>query len=273
VRAESARKQDAAASREASGSPASGLASVRRRAPAREAWEQLAEPLRKKQGIRVLFFGITQYGKSTGVKDFLAYLQAEKLIELTIIHDIKLRRPQYRGEIIHEADALYSTPPEQYPTIRVLRKRDVDHVPSVEAAAKLCFEGAWDGTSTLLVVDEFHWALSEGGDRFEAPHVNRLFCEGGGMGGSIIATKQIPQHTPTAAIAQSKLVFFRQADKVLKFLVRQGTIDEKDTEVIGSLEIGEFVTLDAEDNFNGVVYEVPDPAHSRTPAPEEDVTE
>lgn len=268
VRAPETRSKDARPNAEVAGGPSERVRGLRR-APAREAWSQLAAPLRKGQGIRVLFFGITQYGKSTSVRDFLAYLESEKLTDLTVIHDVKMKRPQFEGEIIHEADHIPANPPERYPATRVLRRRDVNHVPSVEAAAKFCFEQAWDGCRTLLVVDEMRWALTESGDSFDAPHVRRIYCEGGGLGSSIIATKQLPQHTPSEAIGQSKIVFHRQADKVLKFLVRQGTIDERDAEVISSLDVGEFVALDAEDNFDGTVYVTPPPARRAAPEEEE----
>jgi hypothetical protein len=268
VRADAASGKDARSNAAMAGGPSDRLRSLRR-APAREAWDQLAKPLRNGQGIRVLFFGITQYGKSTSVRDFLAYIATERLVDLTLIHDVKMKRPQFEGQIIHDADVIPANPPERYPATYVLRRRDVDHVPSVEVASRFAFEQAWDGTRTLLVVDEMRWALTESGDSFDAPHVRRIYCEGGGLGSSIIATKQLPQHTPSEAIGQSKLVFHRQADKVLKFLIRQGTIDERDAEVISQLDVGEFVALDAEDNFDGTVYLTPPPARRAVPDEQE----
>jgi hypothetical protein len=240
-----------------------------RHAPAVEAWEQLATPLTNRKGIRVLFFGITQWGKSTGVRDFLAYVRDQQLVDLTLIHDIKERLPQYDGEIINEADDVPKRPPERYPATRVLRKRDVDHIPSVEAAAKLAFESAYDRTTSMLVIDEFRWALTEGGDKITAEHVTRIFSEGAGIGASIVATKQIPQNTATVAMAQSRLVFFRCATKVVNFLARQGYIDQADGQVIENLELGQFVVIDPEDNFNMTIYQVPAPKRAPPPTEEE----
>jgi len=239
--------------------PARGVRSVR---PAIEAWAEFARPLRERKGIRLQFYGITQYGKTTSLKSFLAYIQRERLVELTIIHDIKMRRPQYPGEIIHDADELYDRQPELYPATRVLRRRDVNHIPSVEKAAKLVFESAYDGTTSMLVLDEQRWALTEGGNQFESEHTKRIYCEGAGLGASVLATKQLPQNTPTDCHAQARLIFHRCADKVLKFLVRQGTIDEGDAEVIKALDVGQFVALDAEQNFDGIVYETEKPSEA-----------
>ena len=49
-----------------------GLGDVR---PAREAWELLCAPLYQRKGIRLTVYGITGKGKTTAVKDLLAFIR------------------------------------------------------------------------------------------------------------------------------------------------------------------------------------------------------
>lgn len=224
--------------------------------PAREAWAKIADPLRRRKGIRVLAFGITTKGKTHGVADFLEFVIDRNLVELLIIHDVKKPTPQYEGEIIHEATAIYSQPPETYPARRVLRRRDIDHLPSVEGAARVTLESAYDGITTMLVVDEFSRAVNDAG-KYTAPTVERLVCEGADFGASLVATKQLPQYTPTSAMAQSDLVVFGQNGKGASYFVGENYVPPEAGELIERLDQRHFVLIPAEGNFDGHVYEVP----------------
>jgi hypothetical protein len=224
--------------------------------PAREAWAKIADPLRRRKGIRVLFFGITTKGKSHGVADFLDFIVAANLIELVLIHDVKKPTPQYTGEIIHEARDIYRHPPESYPARRVLRRRDLDHMPSVEAAARVTLESAYEQISSMLVIDEFARALNDSG-KWAAPSAERLTSEGADFGGSIVGTKQLPQYTPTTALAQSDLVIFGLNGKGASYLVDEKYIPPPGGELVARLEQRRFILVPAEGDFDGHVYEVP----------------
>lgn len=224
--------------------------------PAAEAWAKIAGPLARRKGIRVLAFGITTKGKTHGVADFLDFVIDRNLVELLIIHDVKKPTPQYAGEIIHEATGIYTEPPESYPARRVLRRRNIDHVPSVEGAARVTLESAYDGITTMLVVDEFSRAVNDAG-KYTAPTVERLVCEGADFGASLVATKQLPQYTPTSAMAQSDLVVFGQNGKGASYFVGENYVPPDAGELIERLEQRHFVLIPAEGNFDGHVYEVP----------------
>lgn len=242
-----------------------GVRSVR---PAREAWEKIAAPLRKGDGIRVLFFGITGKGKTTGLKDFLKYLLDEHLLELVFVHDVKYTdRQQYEGEPIYEADEFdVDNPPETYPAVRVLRRRNLDHIPSYDRAARKVVVIGNTGVMTALVGDEFSRALEEelktvdGKDKpFKKGETMRLVCEGRGVHASHLAAKQLPQFTPSEISDQSDLVIFGLASKGVNHLLDSNTIDAPAGEVIPRLEVGQFVWQPSEGDFNGIVYQVPAP--------------
>lgn len=224
--------------------------------PATEAWEKIADPLRRRKGIRVLFFGITTKGKSHGVADFLDYVVDRNLVELVLIHDVKKPQPQYEGTIIHEADDLGRNPPASYPARLVLRKRNLDHMPSVEGASRKVLEAAYEGITSMLVIDEFARALTDGG-AWEAPSAKRIWCEGADFGASGIGTKQLPQYTPTSALAQSDLVIFGLNGKGASYLVKEDYIPAAGGELAARLDQRRFILIPAEGNFDGHVYEVP----------------
>jgi hypothetical protein len=228
--------------------------------PAERAWRKIAAPLRERLGVRVLFFGITGSGKTTGVKDFLRYLAREHLVELTLIHDVKKPLPQYEGEVIHEAREIYEADktPESYPATRVLRRRGLDHMPSVEGAARVTMECGYNDVATMLVVDEFQRGLTDGG-KFESASLRRIFCEGYGLHASIVATKQLPQFVPTEATGQSAKVYFRLTREGTNFLADEKKIPKDQAEILTGLDVGQFTLVPEEGDFDGMVYQVPPP--------------
>ncbi len=254
-----ARRQNGARSR--AEVPSEGQPSVRRlreTRPAKGAWERICEPLRQRKGIRVLFYGITGKGKTHGIADLLDFILDQRLLELVIIHDVKLPEIQYRGEVIYEATTLLTPEgaPEEFPAVRILRKRNLDHMPSVETAARVTLESGYNDISTGLVVDEFQRALTDGG-KFESPSVKRIFCEGLGMHASIIASKQLPQYTPTEASGQSTVVYFGLNGEGANFLADEKKITQDMRDVIRGLTVTQFVYVPQEGDWDGFVYEVP----------------
>ncbi len=231
--------------------------------PAREAWELLAAPLREGKGARLTVYGITGKGKTTGVIQFLDFCRDEGLIDLVLIHDVKFReRQQYEGAVIHEARAIYTVDhaPVEYPATVVLRKRGLDHMPSVEEAARVTLESADQGIRTMLVVDEFARALEEdipGG--FRKGSVNRVSCEGFGLGASLIAIKQLPQFMPSEVRTQSELVIFGIAGDGLGHLLDEKAMPASMEKAVTKLERGQFMIKPAEGEPNLVVYQVPPP--------------
>jgi hypothetical protein len=160
--------------------------------------------------------------------------------------------------VIHEATVVQTAQgaPENFPAVRVLRKRDIDHVPSVEGAARVTLESGYSDVTSLLVIDEFQRALSDGG-RFDSPSVRRLFCEGLGMHASIIAAKQLPQHTPTEATGQSTVIYFGTNGEGANFLLDEKKISREMYEVIRGLNERQFFYVPQEGDWDGFVYEVP----------------
>lgn len=231
---------------------------IRSPRPAADAWGRIAEPLRERKGIRVLFYGITGKGKTHGIADLLDFIIDDGLAELVLIHDVKLPEKQYAGDVIHEAHVVKTLEgaPESYPAVRVLRKRNIDHMPSVEGAARVTLESGYADVSTILVVDEFQRALTDGG-KFESPSVRRIFCEGLGMHASIIASKQLPQYTPTEATGQSTVVYFGLNSEGVNFLLDEKKVSKDMYEVIRGLAVRQFVFVPQEGDWDGNVYEVP----------------
>lgn len=264
VRQPSPREQGPDPHAEMARAPAGGLRALRRREPAAAAWARLAAPLRRKEGIRVGALGISGAGKTTGLVDFVASLQTERLIDVTLIYDIKLPIPQYPGQVSHDANDITNSPPERYPAAMVLRRKDLDHEPSLEDAARVTLHASYHGVPTLLLVDEFARALSPSGREFTAPSVRRLLSEGRALGASLLWTTQLPQRTPTEAFDQSQILLFRCGAKALAYLIDQRVIDEKTAAVVAALERGQFVLVASDEDFDGIVYEVPPP---RSPAP------
>lgn len=239
--------------------PAAGVRGLR---PSLEAWQRIARPLRAGQGIRVVVYGITGKGKTTGLKEFLEFITREGLIDLVFVHDVKLREPQYEGEIIHEARDVYTSElaPDTWPAVRVLRKRNLDHMPSVDAAARVTLESADEGVQTMLLVDEFQRAIDEdvpGG--FMKGSCNRIASEGRGIGASLIAVKQLPQFMPTGVRSQSDLVFFGVAGDGVTHLVDEKVVDARMGVVLSQLRVGQFVVKPCEGDFDGQVFQVPAP--------------
>jgi len=239
--------------------PAPRVAAVRTE-PAALAWERLSEPLERRQGLRVGAIGITGSGKTTSIKDFLAFLVACQRAHLVLVHDVKEPYPQYEGDrICHEADEVISRPPESYPSIAVLRRRDLNHLPSVETAARVTKHASYTGVPTVLVIDEFKRALSPSGREFESETTRELLSEGRGIGASLIWTTQLPQRVPSEAYDQSVVLMHRCGTKVLSYLISSRVVDERTAAVIAALRPGQFILATPEDDFDGVIYEVPPP--------------
>jgi hypothetical protein len=226
--------------------------------PASEAWAKIAAPLDAKLGGRVLFFGITGSGKTTGVKNYLAYVVGRNLVDVVLIHDVKKPEPQYEGLVIHDAREIYSAPPETFPAVRVLRRRNLDHMPSVETAARVTMECGYQEIPTLLVVDELQRGLTDGG-KFASPSLRRIFCEGYGLHASVIGTKQLPQNVPTEATGQSAKVYFKGTAEGLNFLLDERKVTREHADAIAGLSVGEFTLAPEEGDFDGVIYQVPAP--------------
>jgi hypothetical protein len=234
---------------------------VRTPKPAADAWAKIAEPLRARKGIRVVFFGITGKGKTHGIADLLDFIVDAQLVEIIVIHDVKLPEIQYRGEVIHEADTLKTVEgaPSEYPAVRVLRKRNLDHMPSVEGAARFTVESGYSDITTLFVVDEFQRALTDGG-KFESASTRRIFCEGLGMHASIVVGKQLPQYTPTDATGQATVVYFGLNSEGANFLLDEKKVSREMYDVIKALPERRFVFVPQEGDWDGEVYEVPNRA-------------
>jgi len=233
---------------------------ARRRAvqPARIAWERISAPLRERLGTRILFIGITGSGKTTGVKDYLAFLQARGLIEITIIHDVKKPTPQYPGRVLYDARGIFIDPPDKYPATCVLRKRNLDHMPSVDGAARVVMEMGYSDVTACLVIDEFQRALTDGG-KFESAQTRKLFCEGLGLHASVIATKQMPQLMPTEATGQSAKVYFKATREGVNYLIDDRKISREHGDALLGLDVGEFTLVPEEGDFDGEIFRVPAP--------------
>jgi hypothetical protein len=229
--------------------------------PAVEAWALLAEPLKRKplEGIRVGALGITGGGKTTGILSFLAYLEQQRVIDIFLVYDIKLPIQQYAGEVMHEAGGLLTAPPDRYPIRRVLRREDVDHTPDIETAARVTKLASYNGIPTMLVVDELKRATTTHGRQFTAPTVSELLTEGRALGASLLWGEQIPQRVPTAGFDQSQLMLFRAGRKALAYLENQNVIEPEIVEVVANLQVGQFVLVSADADFDGNVYQVPAP--------------
>jgi hypothetical protein len=242
---------------------AAPAASVGRIRPAREAWERLAAPLRERKGIRLTIYGITGKGKTTGLLDFLRYVEAEQLVDLTIVHDVKFRElQQYAGAVIHDARDVQTAEhaPTTFPATVVLRKRGLDHMPSVDQAARVVLESADDGMRAMLVVDEAARAIEEdipGG--FRKGSTNRIACEGFGLGASLIMVKQLPQFMPSEVRAQSEVLVFGLGGDGLTHLADERVLDPKQVAIVARLERGRFIIKPSEGAWDGHVYEVPPP--------------
>lgn len=234
------------------GAPARSIGRVR---PAREAWFKVAEPLRRRKGVRVVFFGITGKGKTHGIADFLDYVRDAGLIELVIIHDVKEAEPQFRGTIIHETDAAFEqeTAATEYPATFVLRRRGLDHMPSMERLARRTLEAGYGDVTTMAVLDEWRQADKD------APSVERLFSEGRGLHASIVVGKQLPMGMPNWARAQADLVVFGLNGAGAEFLADPPlkSYDKPTADVVRRLDERQFIVIPQEGDFDGQVYEVP----------------
>jgi hypothetical protein len=227
--------------------------------PASAAWKKITAALRSGQGFRVGFLGVSGAGKTTSAVDLLRYLEAERLASVVIVHDVKLPLPQFEGRIEHEADAVVARPPEEYPATIVLRRKGLDHVPSVERAARVTLHASYSGVPTVLVLDELSHATTAQGKEFTAPSVERIISEGRGIGASIVWLVQLPQRVPTSAYDQSWIVLHRSGRKVLRYLVDAKILDNAAADVVARLPVGQFVLARAEEDFDGQIYETPAP--------------
>lgn len=246
------------------GEEADSLSTLGTVSPADLAWAELAAPIGDKEGIRIGCLGVSGSGKTTGLKAFLAYLIEQQLVAVVIIHDVKNPLPQYRGtRIAGEAEIVIRKPAEVFPDVVVLRRRSIDHQPDLERAAQVTKHASYHGTPTVLVVDELSKALSQSGREFVCPTVQELLTEGRGFGASLLWSAQLPQRVPTVAYDMSRVLFFRCGRKVLNYLVDLKIVDLELAGVISRLPRGRFIIAGSEEEWNGVVYEVPPPKEKR----------
>ena len=231
--------------------------------PASDAWVKLAEPLRGGSGIRVGALGVTGKGKTTALIQFLQYLKDSGLISLVLIHDIKLPTVQYpHDRIAYEATAVISNPPTAYPCQVVLRRRELQHTPSVDLAARVTNHASYNGVRTMLVIDEFHRALTPAGREFTAPAVGETLSEGRAIGASLLWTTQLPQRVPPTAYDQSQIILFGCGAKACAYLISANVIDERTAAVVAALAVGQFIIV-SEGEWDGIVYEVPPPSAAK----------
>jgi len=260
LRVAAPRVEGAEADAEASSQEVAGVGKVRGHLqPASSAWKKITAALRSGQGFRVGFLGVSGSGKTTSAVDLLRFLEAERLASVVIVHDVKLPRPQFEGRIEHEADAVIARPPEEYPATIVLRRKGIDHVPSVERAARVTLHASYSGVPTVLVLDELSHATTAQGKEFTAPSVERIISEGRGIGASIVWLVQLPQRVPTSAYDQSWIVLHRSGRKVLRYLVDAKILDNAAADTVARLPVGQFVLATAEEDFDGQIYETPAP--------------
>lgn len=203
----------------------------------------------------MVFFGITGKGKTHGIADFLDYIEAAKLVDLTLIHDVKEATPQFKGPVIYGADDAFDveTAATEYPATFVLRRRDLDQLPSMERLARRTLEAGYGDVTTMAVLDE--WGKADK----EAPSVERLFSEGRGLHASIVAGKQLPMGMPNWARAQADLVIFGLNGAGASFLAEPPikSYNEATAEVVRRLDERQFILVPQEGEFDGSVYEVP----------------
>lgn len=235
--------------------PAAPARSLGRVRPASEAWFKIAEPLRRRKGVRVVFFGITGKGKTHGIADFLDYVRAAKLIELVLVHDVKESEKQFEGRVIYGADDAFSVEmaATEYPATFVLRRRTLDHMPSMERLARRTLEAGYGDVTTMAVLDEWRQADKD------APSVERLFSEGRGLHASIVVGKQLPMGMPNWARAQADLVVFGLNGAGAEFLADPPlkSYDKPTADVVRRLDERQFIVVPQEGDFDGQVYEVP----------------
>lgn len=220
------------------------------------AFLKMAEPLTHHEGIRIGALGISGAGKTTTFIEFLRWLVQHQLLYVLVVHDVKLPTPQYEGAIMREASAIIARPPEAYPFRAVLRKHGVDHTPSVEEAARVVKRCAYAGIPSGLMVDELKKALTPSGREYEAKTLAELFSEGRAYGASVFWTEQLPQRVPGGAYDQSRVMLHRSGWKSLGYLIDQRVIDQKTANVVAGLDVGQFVLVSPEDDFDGTIYEV-----------------
>lgn len=203
----------------------------------------------------MVFFGITGKGKTHGIADFLDYVRAAALVELVLVHDVKESTPQFAGTVIHEADDAFTVEGAAtvYPATFVLRRRGLDHRPSVERLARRTLEAGYGDVTTMAVLDEWGQAASD------APSIEQLFSEGRGLHASAIVGKQLPQGLPNWARAQSSLVIFGLNGAGAEFLADPPlkSYDKATADVVRRLEERQFIVVPQEGDPDGVVYEVP----------------
>lgn len=203
----------------------------------------------------MVFFGITGKGKTHGIADFLDYVRGAELIELVLIHDVKEALPQFKGTTIYGADSAFEaeTAATEYPATFVLRRRELDHMPSIERLARRTLEAGYGDVTTMAVLDEWRQADKD------APSVERLFSEGRGLHASIIAGKQLPMGMPNWARAQSDLVIFGLNGAGASFLAEPPlkSYDQATADVVRRLGERQFIVIPQEGDFDGSVYEVP----------------
>ena len=203
----------------------------------------------------MVFFGITGKGKTHGIADFLDYVRGAQLVDLTLIHDVKEATAQFEGQIVYGADAAFEsdTAATEYPATFVLRRRDLDNMPSIERLARRTLESGYTDVTTMAVLDE--WGKADK----EAPSVERLFSEGRGLHASIVVGKQLPMGMPNWARAQADLVIFGLNGAGASFLAEPPikSYTEATAEIVRQLGERQFIVVPQEGEFDGNVYEVP----------------
>jgi hypothetical protein len=233
--------------------PAAKIAGVRSREKAEIAWARIGAPLREGEGIRVGALGVTRIGKTTGIRSMLGFLKARW--NVILVDDWKYREPQYdHDQRIARAELVFEDPPEQYPAVILVRGHERR---LIEESAAAAMKLGYADVPTCLVADELSRATTDGGREWIAPSVRQILLEGGGNGVSLIWTTQLPQRTPVAAFDQSVLVLFNPGRKALSYLEDTKVIGSEEAKILPTLQRGEFIVSQADADWDGVVYEVP----------------
>lgn len=224
------------------------------RVDATEVLDQIAEPLTRGEGARVLVLGTSRYGKSTFINWLLQ--QIRPLVDLTLIQDSKYQVPQYVHDslrpsvaAVDDSDAgkvveIFAQPPQSTPN---------------EVCAFAMALGL-SGVRVVVVIDEIMTGLEgrsfQGGESCDQA---RLLRQGGGLGVSWLGTTQVLSAIPTTIRnLSSHQVFFKLHGSALRLAADDFSLSMEMQAILPKLQPGDFIVNETGgDVWDGKIYRVP----------------
>jgi hypothetical protein len=242
--------------------PAPAAAPHSSRAPGRLALERILYQPRGTDGGRHVNIGKTGYGKSYLTLALLEELRRGRCKWIFTLDDKDANQTAYPGGEYVNVAAFRERPPQAAEGVALERRvvfRGDKYAGldcTAEEVAQLAKDMDQSGIPVCVNFDELKRAAqTKNGQAWTAPTVPWLLTESRSLGGWFIGSGTSAKRFPDEALNEaSSIAVFRQKARAAHYIVDVLELDDQVAEQIQRLEVGDFVLLTEEEDWDGRIY-------------------